>query len=404
MSEEFLPFAKPDIDQDTIDEVIACLKSGWITTGPRTQQFEQDLATYLEAPHALCLNSGTAGLHLALLCLDLQPGDEVITTPFTFVATLNSIIHAGGKPVLVDIDPHTYNIDINQIENAITPRTRAIVPVHFTGLPVDCDAIYAIADKHNLTVVEDCAHAIGAQYKGKPLGSFGHFQVFSFHPNKNMTTGEGGLVTCRNSEWAERIRCLRFHGISKAAFDRFTKKGNQHYEVIAPGFKYNMMDLQAAIGLHQLKSLDNFIKRRTFLAQRYLTAFANWPQWELPQQPDYEHRHAWHLFAPLINPEIAGMDRDTFMQRMKDGNIGTGLHYAAIHLHPYYKNTFGFKEGDFPRTEDVANRIVSLPLFPTMTDEEQNRVIRAIAKIFKQPPPKESSPLDYLSPINQEIL
>jgi dTDP-4-amino-4,6-dideoxygalactose transaminase len=384
MNEPFLPFAKPDISQEAIDEVVACLKSGWITTGPRTQQFEQDLATYLQAPYALCLNSGTAGLHLSLMCLDLQPGDEVITTPFTFVATLNTIVHAGGKPVLVDIDPHTYNIDIQRIEAAITPRTRAIVPVHFTGLPVDCDPLYALAEKYQLSVVEDCAHAIGAHYKGKPLGSFGHLQVFSFHPNKNMTTGEGGAVTCRNPEWAERISSLRFHGISKPAFDRFTKKGNQHYEVTAPGFKYNMLDLQAALGLHQLKSLEHFIERRTHLANRYLNTFAKWPQFQLPQAPNYSHRHAWHLFAPLINTESAGMDRDTFMQRMKDENIGTGLHYAAIHLHPYYKNTFGFKAGDFPLAEDVADRIVSLPLFPSMTEQEQDRVIYTIAKIFNQ--------------------
>lgn len=385
MNEPFLPFAKPDISQAAIDEVIACLKSGWITTGPRTQQFEKDLATYLQAPHALCLNSGTAGLHLALMCLDLQPGDEVITTPFTFVATLNTIVHAGGKPVLVDIDPLTYNIDINHIEAKITPRTRAILPVHFAGLPVDLDPLYALAKKHNLTIIEDCAHAIGAHYKDKPLGSFGDLQIFSFHPNKNMTTGEGGVVTCRNPEWAAKISSLRFHGISQPAFDRFTKKGNQHYEVTAPGFKYNMLDLQAALGLHQLQSLESFIERRTHLADRYITALANCPQLQLQHSPAYSHRHAWHLFAPLINTQAAGMNRDTFMQRMKDENIGTGLHYAVIHLHPYYKNTFGFKEGDFPFAEDVANRIVSLPLFPTMTEQEQDRVIQAIFKIMEKP-------------------
>lgn len=385
MNDTFLPFAKPDISQAAIDEVIACLKSGWITTGPRTQQFEKDLAAYLQAPYALCLNSGTAGLHVALLCLDLQPGDEVITTPFTFVATLNTIVHAGGKPVLVDIDPRTYNIDIHQIEAKITPRTRAILPVHFAGLPVDLDPLYALAKKHTLTIIEDCAHAIGAHYKGKPLGSFGDLQIFSFHPNKNMTTGEGGVVTCRNPEWAAKISSLRFHGISQPAFDRFTKKGNQHYEVTAPGFKYNMLDLQAALGIHQLQSLDSFIERRTHLAERYIKALGNCPQLQLQHSPAFAHQHAWHLFAPLINTEAAGMNRDTFMQRMKDDNIGTGLHYAVIHLHPYYKNTFGFKEGDFPFAEDVAKRIVSLPLFPTMTEQEQDRVIHAIFKIFEEP-------------------
>lgn len=384
MNNDFLPFAKPDISQAAIDEVVACLTSGWITTGPRTQQFEQDLAHYLQAPHALCLNSGTAGLHLALLCLDLQPGDEVITTPFTFVATLNTILHAGGKPVLVDIDPLSYNIDIQKMASAITPRTRAIVPVHFAGLPVDCDPLYALAEKYNLTIIEDCAHAIGAHYKDKPLGSFGHLQVFSFHPNKNMTTGEGGVVTCRNPQWADRISTLRFHGISKPAFDRFTKKGSPHYAVTAAGFKYNMLDLQAALGLHQLKSLEHFIERRTYLAQRYQQAFADWPQFQLQHTPAFSHRHAWHLFAPLINPESAGIDRDSFMEKMKEENIGTGLHYAAIHLHPYYRNTYGFKPGDFPLAEDIASRIVSLPLFPSMTEQEQDRVIAAAAKIFNR--------------------
>lgn len=384
MSQEFLPFTKPNISQAAIDDVVACLESGWITTGPRVVEFEQSLADYCGAPHAMCLSSATAGLHLALMSLKLQPGDEVITTPMTFVATLNTIVHAGGKPVLVDVDPRTFNLDLEKAAKAITPKTRAIVPVHFAGLPVDCDYLYQLAEKHNLRVIEDCAHAIGAHYKGKVLGSFGDTQVFSFHPNKNMTTGEGGCVTTRDDEVAHQIRNLRFHGIDKNAWNRYAKDGNQHYGVTQPGFKYNMMDIQAAIGLHQLKRLDGFIEQRNHIAERYLKELSGMPQWQLPAAPDYEHRHAWHIFTPLINPEAAGMNRDEFMAKMNEQNIGTGLHYTACHLHSYFREAFGYKEGDFPIAEDIANRIVSLPLFPGMTEVQQTRVIDTISDLFKK--------------------
>ncbi len=383
-TEEFLPFSRPSISREAIEEVVACLESGWITTGPRTQRFEADLKTYLSAPHALALSSATAGLHLALLALDLKPGDEVITTPMTFAATLNTIVLAGGRPVLVDVEPHTYNMDATRLAHAITPRTRAIMPIHFAGLPVDLDAVYAIAQQHGLRVIEDAAHAIGTEYKGKRLGSFGDVQVFSFHPNKNMTTGEGGAITLRDDAMASRLGLLRFHGMDREAWDRFGKKGNQHYEIVMPGFKYNMMDIQAALGLHQLKALDGFIVRRTELAQRYQKLLQDWPQWTLPRAPAFAHRHAWHLFVPLINPDAAGMDRDAFMAGMKVRNIGTGLHYRAAHLYPYYRDNFGFKHGDFPVAETISDRIVSLPLFPGMTDADQDRVIDAMRDLFKK--------------------
>lgn len=384
MNNEFLPFAKPSISQAAIDEVVNCLKSGWITTGPRVKQFETALVEYLHAPYVLTLSSATAGLQLALMALDLKPGDEVITTPLTFVATLNTIVQAGAKPVLVDIDRKTLNIDVNRIESAITPQTRAIVPVHFAGLPVDLDALYEIAKRHNLHVVEDAAHAIGAYYKNKILGSFGDTQVFSFHPNKNMTTGEGGCISTRDEHIAKKISVLRFHGIDRDSFNRFSKKGSQHYEVIVPGYKYNMMDIQAALGIHQLPSLDEFIVKRTALVQRYYQALSDWPQFTLPSAPSYSHKHAWHLFTPSINPEIAGMDRDSFMQAMKEENIGTGLHYRSPHLYPYYREQFGFKAGDFPNAEYISERIVSLPLFPDLTNAQQDRVIETMAKIFKR--------------------
>ncbi|MGD2141196.1 MAG: DegT/DnrJ/EryC1/StrS aminotransferase family protein [Burkholderiales bacterium] len=382
MDEPFLPFSRPAINRDAIDEVVACLESGWITTGPRTKKFEEALQSYLGAPRVLALSSATAGLHLALLALELKPGDEVITTPMTFAATLNTIVLAGGTPVLVDVEPHSYNIDVTQLEGVLSARTRAIVPVHFAGLPVDLDPLYALADKHGLRVIEDAAHAIGAEYKGRRIGGFGDTQVFSFHPNKNITTGEGGAVATRDAELASQIALLRFHGMDREAWDRFGKKGSQHYEIVMPGFKYNMMDIQAAIGLHQLPMLDGFIERRTELASRYLELLHEWPQWTLPSAVPYAHRHAWHLFAPLIDPDHAGMDRDGFMSEMKARNIGTGLHYRAAHLYPYYRDRFGFRAGQFPRAELISDRIVSLPLFPEMSDDDQGRVIDAMSKLF----------------------
>lgn len=384
MSEEFLPFSRPTISRAAIDEVVSCLESGWITTGPRVAQFTEKLKEYTGAPHVLPLASATAGLHLALLAMNIQPGDEVITTPLTFAATLNVIVLAGGKPVLVDIDPHTLNIDLNRLEDAITEKTRVIMPVHFAGLPVDLALLYHIAEKHGLRVIEDAAHAIGTEYRGKRIGSFGDTQVFSFHPNKNMTTGEGGCVTTHDAELAKKVGLLRFHGIDREAWNRYGKSGTQDYEIVLPGFKYNMMDIQAALGLHQLNDLESFIARRIELAERYQEILMDWPELTLPGTPDFSHRHAWHLYTPLINEAEALMNRDEFMLKMKEKNIGTGLHYRAVHLYPYYREQFGFSEGDFPNAEAAGNRIVSLPLFPTMTDAQQDRVLDVMYSIFRK--------------------
>jgi dTDP-4-amino-4,6-dideoxygalactose transaminase len=383
MSEAFLPFSRPSISRAAIDDVVACLESGWITTGPRVAQFTEALKEYLGAPFALPLASATAGLHLTLLGMGIKPGDEVITTPMTFAATLNTIVLAGAKPVLVDIDPHTLNINMDEVEDAITDKTRAIMPVHFAGLPVDLDLLYDIADRHDLRVIEDAAHAIGAEYKGRRIGSFGDTQVFSFHPNKNMTTGEGGCVSTQDEELARKIGLLRFHGIDRESWNRYGKSGNQDYEIVLPGYKYNMMDIQAAIGIHQLKELDQFIARRGELARRYQEALVDWPQWTLPGAPAYSHTHAWHIYTPLINETYAKMNREAFMQAMKEKNIGTGLHYRAVHLYPFYRERFGFKEGDFPHAESVSERIVSLPLFPAMTDADHDRVLDVMYSIFK---------------------
>ncbi len=382
MSDTFLPFSKPTISPEAIAEVAACLESGWITTGPRTQQFERMLCDYLEAPSAQCCSSATAGLLMALLALNLKPGDEVITAPMTFVATLNCIVLAGGKPVLVDVDRHTRNINVAGLEAAITPRTRAIMPVHFAGLPVDMDPLYAIAEKHGLRVIEDCAHAIGSEYKGRKLGSFGDTQVFSFHPNKNMTTGEGGCVVTRDEAMRQRINLLRFHGIDREAWARFGKQGTPQYDIALAGYKFNFMDMQAALGIHQLPALDGFIERRLALVNRYYSLLENWEELLLPQGVDYEHRHAWHLFAPLVNIDLLGFSRDDFMARLKEHDIGTGLHYQAIHLSSYYEQHWGFHRGMFPEAEFISDRIVSLPLFPTMTEADQDRVVEAMQKVF----------------------
>lgn len=382
MSEEFLPFSKPTISQEAIDDVVTCLRSGWLATGPRVTEFTQSLKTYFQAPHVLPLMSATAGLHFALMSMGVEPEDEVITTPLTFAATLNAIVLCGCKPVLVDIDPLTLNMDINRIEDAITERTRVILPVHFAGLPLDLDPLYELAGKYSLRVLEDAAHAMGSEYKGKVIGSFGDTQVFSFHPTKNMTTGEGGCVVTRDQQLAEQIERLRFHGIDRQAWNRYGKAGSQDYEVVLPGYKANMMDIQAAIGLHQLNDLQSFLLRRNELAARYQEALSDWPQWVLPRQPNYDHFHSWHIYTPLINEAVAQMDRNEFMEAMKERNIGTGLHYRAVHLYPYYRKVFGFNLGDFPIAEDICERIVSLPLFPSMTDGDHDRVLDVMYRIF----------------------
>jgi dTDP-4-amino-4,6-dideoxygalactose transaminase len=375
---EFLPFAKPSISEEAIADVVATLRSGWITTGPRVAQFEEALRTYCQAPHALTVTSATTGLYLTLNALGFDQGDEVITTPMTFAGTLNVIQLNHLKPVLVDVEPGTYNMDVSQIAAKITPRTKAIMPVHFAGLPVDLDPLYELAKKHNLRVIEDAAHAIGAEYKCRKIGSFGDIQVFSFHPNKNMTTGEGGCITTRDDALAKKLTLLRFHGMDREAWNRFGKTGNQHYEIIYPGHKANMMDTQAALGIHQLAQLDSFIDRRTEIVNRYKAGLKDCSGLTLPSPPPYPHHHAWHLFAPLVNH----FDRDEVMQSLKERNVGTGLHYRCVHLYPFYRETYGWKEGDFPHAESIGNRIFSLPLFPALTNDQQDLIIEILHEIL----------------------
>lgn len=381
-SPAFLPFSRPSVDEAAIAEVAACLRSGWITTGPRVERFEAMLRDYFQAPHALTCTSATAGLFMALLALDLQPGDEVITSPMTFAATLNTIVLAGGVPRLVDVERGTYNMDPALLAAAITPRTRAIMPVHFAGVPADMDRINALAQQHNLRVIEDVAHSIGAVYRGQRLGSFGDTQVFSFHPNKNITTGEGGCVVTRDEKMVERIRLLRFHGLDKDACPEQKKLGLPHYDIAIAGHKFNMMDMQAALGIHQLPRLEAINQRRRELAQRYYAAFQNFPGLILPTAPAYPHTHSWHLFAPLVNPAATQVTRDELMVKLKSEQIGTGLHYQAIHLGSFYQKNYGYRRGNFPHAEFISDHVLSLPLFPDLAEADQDRVIAAVKRIL----------------------
>ncbi len=372
--EDFLPFTKPSIGEEEIADVIDSLQSGWLATGPKVQGFENALTTYFEGREAVCVSSGTAALHLSLLALDLKPGDEVITPPMTFVAAINAIVQAGGTPVFADIHEDTYNLNLAEAEKKITPKTRAILPVHFTGLCVPLDDLYALANAYNLRVIEDCAHAIGSAYKGKKVGTLGDIQIFSFHPNKNITSGEGGCIVTNDKAILERVKTLRFHGIDRNSWDRFTKNGSQLYDVLEPGYKYNMMDIQAAIGIHQLKKISTFNERRAYLATRYNKALDGLAGLALPAQDD---GHAWHLYAPLVK----GMNRDDFMTELKARNIGTGYHYCAAHLFTVFQDSYNYKLGDFPVAELVSNSIVSLPLFPDLSEVAQDRVISEITDI-----------------------
>jgi dTDP-4-amino-4,6-dideoxygalactose transaminase len=379
----FLPFARPSIGQAEIDELLDSIQSGWITTGPKTERFATMFAEYVGGRFAVPLSSATAGLHVALLAHGIGPGDEVITTPMTFAATANLIVLVGATPVLADIDRYTLQIRVEEIARKITPKTRAIIPVHYVGQPVDLDPILELAAQHGLVVIEDAAHAAGTEYKGRRIGSFPTTSVFSFHPNKNITTGEGGMLVTPDERIFERASLLKFHGMDRNAWKRFSKTGSPRYDIALPGYKYNMMDIQAAIGLHQLPRLDGFIETRTRLAAAYDDAFRDLSGLILPQRVPYPSRHAWHLYSPLVDIDALTIDRDRFMHVLKERNIGSGLHYTALHEFSYYANTFGWKPENFPEAHFVSERIVSLPLFPAMTDDDQCDVIDAVRDVCR---------------------
>ena len=381
MRKDFLVFGNPQIEEDEIKEVVDCLRSGWISTGPRVAQFEEQFKQYIGSKHALALNSCTAGLHLSMIVAGLKPGDEVITTPMTFAATANAILHTGASPVFVDIELSSMTIDPGLIEEKISPKTKAILPVHLCGRPCNMDRIMEIAKKHNLLVIEDAAHAIEAQYKGKKIGTIGDMTVFSFYVTKNLVTGEGGMVTTDNDEYAEKIQTYGLHGMSKGAWRRYSDEGFKHYQIIFPGFKYNMMDLQAALGIHQLKRLEAGLARREELWKRYDEAFKDLPV-VTPAPPEKNTRHARHLYTILVKLEDVKADRDTIQQALHEENIGTGIHYISLHLHEYYRERYGFKPDDFAKALYVSERTISLPLSTKLTDDDVQDVIDAVRKVM----------------------
>ena len=386
----FLPFALPDIGEDEIAEVVDTLRSGWVTTGPKAKRFEQDFSAFLEARpsakgqpalpalQAIAVNSATAGLHLALEALGIGPGDEVITTTHTFTATAEVVRYLGADVVLVDIDPQTLNIDPARVEAAITPRTRAIIPVHFGGLAADMDALLAIAERHGLKVVEDAAHALPTTYRGALVGTLASdATVFSFYANKTITTGEGGMLVTRDEAIASRARVMRLHGMNRDAFDRFTAKvPSWFYEVVAPGFKYNLTDIAAALGIHQLRRARGFQQRRAQIAQMYSEAFAGLPLIAAPAAPAGE-LHAWHLYA-LRLADGAGIERDRFIEKLFDAGIGCSVHYIPLHLHPYWRDRYALDAAQFPHSQRAYERLLSLPLYTRMDDADVQRVVHAV--------------------------
>jgi dTDP-4-amino-4,6-dideoxygalactose transaminase len=381
MRTTFLQFSPPYISREEIDEVVDTLSSDWITTGPKTKRFETEFATFLGAESALALNSCTAGLHLALVVLGIGSGDEVITTPMTFCSTVNVIEHVGAKPVLVDVEPDTLNISPSSIEKAITPKTRAIMPVHYAGHPCKMDVIIKIAREHRLFVIEDAAHALPAQYEGKAVGTIGDLTAFSFYATKNLTTAEGGMLTGKR-ELIEKARALSLHGMNRDAWKRYDKGGAWYYEIDAPGFKYNMTDIQASLGLQQLKKLDRFQGRRHEIVKRYNEAFSVSPCLETPANlPSVEH--AWHLYTLRLNLETLKINRDQFIEEMKERNIGTSVHFIPIHVHPYYRRKYGYQPEDFPVACFNFQRLVSLPLYPRMSDQDVDDVIEAVLSVVK---------------------
>jgi len=374
-----IPFSRPSIGEEEIADVVECLRSGWITTGPRTAQFEKEFAARHGAAHALAVTSATAGLHLAMLGLDLQPGDEVITTPLTWPATVNAILLAGGTPVFVDIEADTLNLDARLVAAAVSPRTRAVLPVHYAGQPCDLDAIAAAAPGARL--IEDAAHAIGATYRGRPIGGIGAAAIFSFHPIKNITTGEGGMITTNDADLAKRMTLLRFHGVERDAWKAYGGAQLPLYDVVMPGLKYNLTDIQSAIGLQQLRKLDAFNAERARLAARYDDALARIPALRPLGRVGHPCTHVHHLYVVRIEPARLTGDRNAFMAEVIGAGVGLGLHFTAVHELTYYRQRFGDLRGALPVATDASARLFSLPLFPGLSDAEQDRVVEVLGDV-----------------------
>jgi dTDP-4-amino-4,6-dideoxygalactose transaminase len=380
---EFLVFGAPLIEEPEIEEVLKTLRSGWLGTGPKVAQFEQDFRAYKGWGHPVALNSCTAALHVSLLAAGIGPGDEVITSPMTFCATVNAIIHAGAKPVLVDIDPRTLNLDPLRVASAITPYTRAILPVHFAGRPCEMDELCAIAEQRQLSIIEDCAHAIETEYHGRKAGTFGRFGCFSFYATKNVTTGEGGMVLVEREADAARLKTLALHGMSKDAWKRFGDEGYKHYFVTDAGFKYNMMDIQAALGLHQLARVEKNWIRRAAIWKRYQEAFADLPV-TTPAEAAPETRHAYHMYTIQVDLIRAGITRDAFLDEMTRRRLGVGVHYMSLPEHPFYRERFGWRPEDYPHAMRYGRQTVSLPLSPRLSDTDVQRVIAAVREVLTE--------------------
>lgn len=377
MRDDFLIFGKPVIEEPEIAEVVASLRSGWIGTGPKVQQFERMLEEYVGVTHVRCLSSCTSALILGMKVLGVGAGDEVIVPAMTFIASANAVVHAGATPVLVDCEPGTGLTDLDAAEAAITPRTKAMMPVHLAGRPMDMDRLNAIRDKHGLLIVEDAAHAIGAGWRGTQIGGHGNLTAYSFYVTKNITTGEGGALATENPDVAAEVERLALHGLSLGAWQRFSEAGFKHYEVEEPGFKFNMMDIQAALGIHQLPRLDEWIDRRAEIWERYDELLEELPL-ETPPPPEGDMRHARHLYQVLVAPD-AGVSRDELLERLTASGIGTGVHYRGVHLHPYYRDRFGIEPTAFPVATDISNRTLSLPFSPAVTEADQLRVTSALS-------------------------
>ncbi|MEA2235582.1 MAG: hypothetical protein QOC81_306 [Thermoanaerobaculia bacterium] len=378
--ESFLPFARPDIDDDEIREVTEALRSGWVTTGPKTKQFEREFAAAVGAKHAVALNSCTAALHLSLEAAGVGPGDEVITTPYTFAASAEVIRYFDARPVLVDVDVETLNIRPELIEPAVTTRTKAIIPVHIAGVAANLDPIIDIARRHHLAVIEDAAHSFPTRYKGRLIGSIGDLTCFSFYATKTITTGEGGMITTNDDALAERCRIMSLHGISKDAWKRYTAEGSWYYEIIAPGFKYNMTDIAAALGLAQLRKAERMFRRREQIAGRYTEAFAGMPELQVPGAPAYS-THAWHLYMLRLHLDRLSIDRAAFIDCLRERNIGVSVHFIPLHVHPYYRETYGYAPEDFPIAYREYLREISLPIYSTMSDDDVDSVINAVMDV-----------------------
>lgn len=379
----FLPFHVPAITEDEIQAVVETMRSGWLTTGPKVKQLEGDFARYVGSRYAVAVNSGTAALHLALDAIGLRAGDEVILPTMTFAATAEVVRYFNATPVLVDCQSDTLNIDPQRIERAITPKTKAIIPVHFAGHPCDMDAIMEIARAHKLAVIEDAAHALPARYYGRMVGTIGDITCFSFYATKTITTGEGGMATTENPEWAERMRLMSLHGISKDAWKRYTAEGSWYYEILFPGYKYNLTDIAAAIGVEQLKKCDAFWVQRQHYATCYGKAFRDVPGISAPQGADCG-QHAWHLYVIQLELERLRIDRNHFIELLKEHQIGTSVHFIPLHLHPYYRDLYGYRCEDFPRASAAYDRILSLPIYPRLTSADVQRVIGVVSSLVKE--------------------